>query len=69
MFDMVKAGQTIKSLRKNLGYTVEKVSKDIGVSSSSFSKYEAGERIPRDEVKEKIANYFNKSLNFIFFSY
>lgn len=69
MFDMSKAGQKIKSLRENLGYTPEKVADDIGVSISSYCKYEAGKRIPRDEVKEKIANYFNRSVGFIFFNY
>lgn len=69
MFDMSKAGQKIKSLRENLGYTPEKVADDIGVSTSSYCKYEAGTRTPRDEVKEKIANYFNSSVSFIFFNY
>lgn len=69
MFDMSKAGQKIKSLRENLGYTPEKVASDIGISTSSYCKYEAGIRTPRDEVKEKIANYFNRSVGFIFFNY
>ena len=30
---------------------------------------EAGVRVPRDEIKEKIANYFNRSVGFIFFNY
>lgn len=69
VFDMFKAGQKIKSLRENLGYSPEKVANDIGISTSSYCKYESGLRIPRDEVKEKIANYFNRSVGFIFFNY
>lgn len=69
MFNMLKAGQKIKSLRENLGYTPEKVAADIGVSVSSYCKYEAGSRIPRDEIKERLANYFDRSVGFIFFNY
>lgn len=69
VFDMFKAGQKIKSLRENLGYSPEKVANDIGISTSSYCKYESGLRISRDEVKEKIANYFNRSVGFIFFNY
>lgn len=69
MFDMIKAGEKIKELRKKKGYTPEKVAKDIGVSVSSYNKYEQGRRKPRDEIKEKIANYYNESIGSIFFNY
>ena len=69
MFDMIKAGQKIKSLRESSNLTPEKVAFDIGISISSYKKYEAGVRVPRDEIKEKIANYFNRSVGFIFFNY
>ena len=45
MFNMIKAGQKIKSLRENLSLTPEKVASDIGISISSYNKYEAGTRI------------------------
>lgn len=66
---MTKAGQKIRNLRESLGISPEKVAKDIGVSISSYLKYESGDRIPRDEVKEKIANFFGRSVGFIFFNY
>ena len=69
VFDMTKAGQKIRNLREELGYSPEKVAKAIGVSISSYLKYESGNRIPRDEVKEKIANFFGQSAGIIFFSY
>lgn len=40
----------------------------IGVSKSSVSMYESGERVPRDEVKIRIAQYANKSVQDIFFN-
>lgn len=40
----------------------------IGVSPSSISMYESGERIPRDEIKCRIANYYKKPVGKIFFT-
>lgn len=45
----------------------EKLAKDIGVSVSAISMYENGERVPRDAIKMKIAEYFDKSVQEIFF--
>lgn len=69
MFDMKKSGQRIKTLREKSGKTLEEVATDLGITVSSYRKYEAGTRIPRDELKERIANYFNRSVAFIFFNY
>ena len=44
-----------------------KVAKDIGISDSALSMYECGERIPRDPVKVRIAEYYGKSVQSIFF--
>ena len=46
----------------------ERVAADIGVSVSAISMYENGERIPRDEVKIRIANYYNTSVEAIFYA-
>ena len=45
----------------------EKLANDIGVSVSALSMYENGERIPRDAIKIKIAEYFGRSVQEIFF--
>ena len=45
----------------------EKLANDIGVSVSAISMYENGERIPRDAIKIKIAEYFGRSVQEIFF--
>lgn len=46
----------------------EEVAKAIGVSVSAISMYENGERIPRDDIKVKIAEYYKKSVEEIFFT-
>lgn len=46
----------------------EKVAKACGISVSALAMYEQGERIPRDDIKIKLAKYYNRSVNFIFFA-
>lgn len=40
----------------------------VGVTKSAWAMYERGERVPRDEVKRRIAAYFGKSVQEIFFT-
>lgn len=48
--------------------TREEVAKAIGVSVSAVGMYENGERIPRDFIKIRIAKYYNRSVEEIFFT-
>lgn len=43
------------------------VARAVGVSRSAICMYESGERVPRDEVKCKIAEYYKKPVGEIFF--
>lgn len=45
----------------------EEVANAIGVSVSAIAMYENGERIPRDLIKVKFAEYYGKSVQEIFF--
>ena len=45
----------------------EAVALAIGVSVSAISMYENGERIPRDDIKEKLANHYKCTVQEIFF--
>lgn len=47
----------------------EDVAKAVGVSRSAIGMYENGERVPRDEVKVKLANYYNLSVQELFFDH
>lgn len=44
-----------------------RVAKDLGISVSALAMYETGARIPRDEIKKKIAQYYGVSVEEIFF--
>lgn len=38
----------------------------LGISVAALTAYEQGERVPRDEVKERFALFFGKSVQEIF---
>ncbi|WP_115715168.1 helix-turn-helix transcriptional regulator [Amedibacterium intestinale] len=59
--------ERLKNLRKKKGASVEEMSLALNISRSAICMYESGNRIPRDEVKVKIANYFNTTVEDIFF--
>lgn len=44
------------------------VAKDLKISISALQMYENGKRIPRDEVKVRIAEYYNTTIEYIFFA-
>lgn len=47
--------------------TQEEVANSLGISVSALSMYERGERIPRDNIKIRIATYYKKPIHKIFF--
>lgn len=49
------------------GKSRNEVAKAVGISVSALSMYENGDRIPRDEIKVKIAEYYGESIESIFF--
>ncbi|HLR35063.1 MAG TPA: helix-turn-helix transcriptional regulator [Tissierellales bacterium] len=60
-----KMAQKLKELRGDKPR--EEVAVELGISYSSVVAYELGERVPRDEVKVKIASYYGVPVEDIFF--
>lgn len=58
-------GVRLKKLRDTR--TQQEVADAIGVTTMAISQYENGERIPRDEIKIRLANYFNETVENLFF--
>jgi len=58
-------GQKLIELRGKK--TREEVANILKISVSALAMYELGKRIPRDEVKIRIAKYYKKSVQNIFF--
>lgn len=48
--------------------TQQQVADDIGISVSAITNYELGIRVPRDEIKIRLADYYGVSVESIFFS-
>ena len=66
--DSAKIGNRLRGIRTERGETAEDVAKSIGVSTRAIAMYEIGQRIPRDEIKIRIAEHFGMSVESIFFS-
>ena len=47
--------------------TQQEVADGIGINRNAYAMYERGERVPRDDVKILIANYYNMTVSDIFF--
>lgn len=62
----MSAAKILRELRGE--QTQMEVAAGIGITKSAWAMYERGERIPRDEVKKRIAAYFGRTVQEIFFS-
>ncbi|MBP3972714.1 helix-turn-helix transcriptional regulator [Bacillus sp. WL1] len=49
------------------GRSREEVAKAVGISISTLQMYENGQRIPRDNIKIKLANFYGVTVQKIFF--
>ena len=65
--DPEKIGRTVKGLREEKGETSEQMAGALGISQSAVTMYETGKRIPRDEIKIRIAEHFGVTVESIFF--
>lgn len=66
--NLKEIGKKLLELRLNLGMGREEVASELGVSVSTLGMYEQGRRIPRDEIKIKIAELYKHSVQEIFFN-
>lgn len=64
--DAMKIAEKLVKLRGDK--TQKEIAEAIGVAQSTYAMYEIGQRIPSDEVKIRIAKYFKKTVQFIFFT-
>jgi len=64
--DAKKIGERLVALRGKA--PIVKVAGDLNISPSALSMYENGERIPRDNIKIRIAAYYKKPIQDIFFA-
>lgn len=60
-----KIGNRLTRLRGDKSQS--EVARAVGISDSALSMYECGERIPRDSIKVKLAEYYGETVQAIFF--
>ncbi len=54
-------------LRLKMNLSQRQLAERIGVSASAIAMYEADERVPRDEVKVRLAHFFDTTVQSLFF--
>ncbi len=59
-------GKKLQDLRGDRNQ--EEVAKACGISPAAVGMYERGERIPRDEIKIRLARYYNVSVEELFYA-
>lgn len=65
MPDAAVIGSTLRKLRGDLPRLT--VANACGISVSALTMYETGQRVPRDEIKVKLARFYGKAVDTIFF--
>lgn len=66
MLESKTIGMRLQQLRGE--HTRADVAKAVGASERAIQSYECGDRIPRDEMKVKLARLFGKTVEQIFFA-
>lgn len=66
--DYQKVANKLIECRKSKGLTQEEVAKQIGITRSAVENYETARRIPRDEIKVRIASFYDTSVSSLFFT-
>lgn len=62
---MFTLADRIKELRKSKNLTQSDLGKILGVGKTTISMYENGNSTPNDEIKLKISEYFDVSLDYL----
>lgn len=58
-------GERLRSLRKDIDYSLRRMADELGISFSALGKYERNERQPDFDTLKKIAEYFDVSIDWL----
>ena len=58
-------GDRIRTLREEQRLSQLELAKILGIGNTTLSQYESNQRTPSDEIKIKIADYFNVSIDYL----
>lgn len=62
----MSVGKKLRALRG--GKTQKEVAADLNITKSALAMYERDERVPRDEIKVRIAEYYGESVQSLFYA-
>jgi transcriptional regulator with XRE-family HTH domain len=58
-------GKKLRELRGDRGR--DEVAEKVGISSSALGMYECNKRVPRDNIKKKLAEFYGVPIQQLFF--
>lgn len=58
-------GDRLKTLRLEKGISQTDLAKQFNIARSTLSQYESNQRTPSDEIKVKLSEYFNVSIDYL----
>ncbi len=61
------AGKLV-NLRSKKNISQAEVAKSLGLTKAAICQYETGQRIPSDEIKIKLSNYYGVTVQELFFT-
>ncbi|SDO86722.1 helix-turn-helix domain-containing protein [Clostridium gasigenes] len=62
---MISFGDQLKQLRKTKGLTQQQLADKFYLNKSSVSRYENNTQLPENELLQKIADFFNVSIDYL----
>ena len=68
MLDRKEIGFRLRRLRWAKDVSSAVVSERLGISRSALQMYEAGKRLPKDDIKVLLAEFYGMSVEDLFFS-
>ena len=57
----------LREARLEKGFTVKDVAEGCNITESAVRMYEIGQRVPRDGIKIRMAKFFGKTVQNLFF--
>lgn len=67
MTELKTVAERMKEARMEKGCSAEEVAKACGITVSAVQMYECGARVPRDNIKIALAQFFGKTVQDLFF--
>lgn len=61
----MEIGTRIKNLREESGLTQMAFAKILNINNSTLCQYESGDRAPSDDIKGRIADHFQVSMDYL----